>query len=421
MSNEAFSLPPFPLPVRVAMRAWEAAARIGIGIPDFDETRLVAEARRRTGLHYFGDEDFFVPMRRLLRAFEEEADLHLLGRAVMRGATVRALECRLRVRNLFDHHPELAALPIDRPVFITGLQRSGTTKMHRLLACAPELRPLTAVEGLRPVPMGRPIPDEPGDHARRARQARLAERGMKYLSPALFAIHPIEADAPEEDFFLFDVTFMSPAVDASLSVPSFTRWIREVDQRPLYEYVRQLIRLLLWQRPGRYLGKTPHYQENIDLLLDVFPEAKVIHTHRDPQKVVPSFASMMAHTGATLARHVDPREVGRRVLRQMANGVDRAIVSRSAVADDRVLDVHYLEVMRDPERQMHRIFEFLELRWDEAAKANVKRWLESNPQNKHGRHRYAPEHFGLDPDEIDERFKAYRERFDVEPEEPLAP
>lgn len=399
------------------MSAWEALSRFGIGIPDFDEARLIAEARKNTGLHHFGDEAFFLPMRRLLRAFEDEADLHLLGRAVMRGATVRALECRLRARNILDHHPEISDIPVEKPVFITGLQRSGTTKMHRLLSCAPELRALTAVEGLRPVPMGRPVPDEPGDYERRAREARLAERGLKYISPALFAIHPVEAEAPEEDFFLFDVTFMSPAVDASLSVPTFTRWIREGDQRPPYEYVRGLIQLLLWQRPGRYLGKTPHYQENIDILLDVFPGAKVIHTHRDPQKVVPSFASMMAHTGATLARHVDLHEVGRRVMRQMTNSVERAIIARSAVSDDRVLDVQYVDVMRDPENQMRRIHEFLELRWGDAAKANVRRWLEGNPQSKHGRHRYEAAHFGLDRDEIDERFKAYRERFSVASEE----
>lgn len=407
--------------MRILLALWEQAARVGIGRPDFEESKLIAEARRNTGLHHFGDDDFYLPMRRLLRAFEEEAELHLLGRAVMRGATVRALECRLRAQHILDHHPEIASMPVDRPVFVTGLQRSGTTKMHRLLSCAPELRHLTAVEGLRPVPMGRPIPNEPGDYARRARQARMAERGMKYLSPSLFAIHPIEAEAPEEDFFLFDVTFMSPAVDASLSVPTFTRWIREVDQRPPHEYVRRLIQLLLWQRPGRYLGKTPHYQENLVVLLDVFPGAKVIHTHRDPQRVVPSFASMMTHTGAMLSRRVDPFEVGQRVVQQMTHCVERAIAARDTTAGDRVLDVHYVDMMRDPEGQMRRVHEFLELDWNADSIRSMERWLRRNPQNKHGSHRYSLADFGLDPDEIDERFKAYRERFGVEREEQRSP
>ncbi len=411
-----FQVPPFPLPMRAVLGAWKLAARAGVGVPRFDEAKMIAEARRNTGLHHFGDDDFVEPMRRLFYSFEEEAGLHLLGRAVMRGAAVRALECRLKLSQLRDLHPELVAQPVERPVFITGMQRTGTTKLHRLLSCATELRHLPSVEALRPAPLGRPVANEPGDFERRARQAKIAEWGMKYLSPDLFAIHPIEADSPEEDVFLFDVTFISPAVDASLSVPSYTRWIREIDQRPPYAYVRRLIQLLLWQRPGRYLGKTPHYQENLDVLFDVFPDGKVIHTHRDPRKVVPSFASMMAHTGALLADDVDGAAVGRRVADQMANSVERAIVARRAVGEGRVLDVHYRDLIGDTMGTMRKVYDFLELEWSQASVSRMEKWVGANPQHKYGRHRYTLADFGLDGDELDERFKAYRERFGVERE-----
>lgn len=413
-SSQLFQVPPFPLPMRAALGAWKAAARLGIGVPDFDESKMIAEARRKTGLHHFGSDDFRVPMRRLLRAFDDEADLHLLGRAVLRGAAVRALECRLRLEHLSDLNPALATLPVERPVFITGMQRTGTTKLHRLLSCATELRHLSAVEALRPAPIGRPIANEPGDLEKRAREAKLAEWGMRYLSPDLFAIHPIEADSPEEDVFLFDVTFISPAVDASLSVPTYTRWIREIDQRPPYEYVRRLIQLLLWQRGGRYLGKTPHHQENLDVLFDVFPDAKVIHTHREPREVVPSFASMMAHTGALLTDDVDSSAVGRRVADQMANSVERAIVARRSVGEGRVLDVQYQELVGDTLGTMRRIYDFLELEWSDESVGRMQHWIGANPQHKYGRHRYTLEDFGLDGFELDERFKAYRERFGVE-------
>lgn len=411
-----FSVPPFPLAARIGLRAWGAAARVGLGRPDFDEARLIATARRNTGLHDFVDPSFRVPLRKMLHAFEEEADLHVLGRSVLRTATVRALEARLRLEHLCDLHPEIEARPVERPIFVTGLQRTGTTKLHRLLAAAPELRALSAVEGLRLAPMGRPVRDDPADFARRARDAKLAERGMRYLSPALFAIHPIEADAPEEDIFLFDATFVSPAVDASLAVPSYTRWIREVDQRPIHAYVRRLIQLLLWQRPGRYLGKTPHYQENLDVLLEVFPDVKVVHTHRDPARVVPSFASMMAHAGALLSRRDDPRAVGRRVVDQMSHAVERAIAARDAVPDGRVLDVHYLDLVRDPVATLRRVHAFLELDWTPESEARVRGWLGGNPQHKYGVHRYALADFGLEASEIEERFKGYRERFGVEAE-----
>jgi hypothetical protein len=298
------------------------------------------------------------------------------------------------------------------------MQRTGTTKLHRLLACAPELRWLSSAEGLNPAPLGRPVRDEPGELARRMAFAKRAERGMRFMSPALFAIHPIEADAPEEDVFLFDVTFVSPAVDASLSVPSYTRWIREIDQHPPYAYVRRLIQLLLWQgpegqRPMRYLGKTPHHQENLDVLFDVFPDAKVIHTHRDPLKVVPSFASMMAHAGAMLSRRIDPFEVGRRVADQMVNSVERAIVARAKVGEGRVLEVQYEDLVREPLRELRRVHDFVGLEWGPAAEERAKRWMAGNPQHKYGTHRYSLADFGLDEEELKARFKPYCERFGV--------
>lgn len=408
-----FRVPPFPLPARVGLGAWRVATKLGLPAPRFDEDELIASARRRTGLADFGAEDFRTPLRRLLAAFDEEADLHLLGRAVLRSSVVRALECRLRLEAIRAADPRLEATPVRAPVFITGMQRTGTTKLHRLLACAPELRYLSSVEGLNPAPLGRPGRQDADELAKRIGFAKRAENGMKYMSPALFAIHPIEADAPEEDVFLFDVTFISPAVDASLSVPSYTRWIREIDQRPPYAYVRRLIQLLLWQRPGRYLGKTPHHQENLDVLLDVFPDAKVIHTHRDPLRVVPSFSSMMAHAGAMLSRRVDPFEVGRRVADQMVNSVERAISVRARVAPGTVLDVHYADLVRDPIGELKRVHEFVGIDWNADAETRAKRWIAENPQHKYGTHRYALADFGLDPEELAARFKPYRERFGV--------
>jgi hypothetical protein len=331
----------------------------------------------------------------------------------MRNTIIRALECRLRLENLTNLHPEISEIPVLAPVFITGMQRTGTTKLHRLLSCAPELRALSAAEGLCPVLGGRPVRHDPAAEKKRIGLARTAERGMKYMSPALFAIHPIEAEAPEEDVFLFDLTFVSPAVDAALDVPSYTKWIREIDQVPPYRYVRQLIQLLLWQKPGRYLGKTPHHQENLDALFEVFPDARVIHTHRDPMRVVPSFSSMMAHAGAMLARNIDASQVGRRVVDQMVNSVERAIVARADLPPNSILDVDYDDLVERPLVEMQRIHEFIGLEWNANAEARTQEWIGDNPQHKYGTHRYELEDFGLDVDEIDARFKHYREHFYV--------
>jgi hypothetical protein len=408
-----FRIPAFPWPLRIGLAAWELAARLGVGRPALDENSLVTAARRKTGLHEFVDESFRIPMRRLLYSLEEEAGLHLLGRSVMRSSIIRALECRLRLENLCDLHPEIASIPVREPVFVIGLQRTGTTKLHRLLACDPRLRHLTAAEGLNPAPLGRPIRDEPGERERRVVHARTAEGGMRYVSPTLFAIHPIEADAPEEDVFLLDIAFISGAIDASLEVPSYSKFIRETDQREAYAYFRRLIQLLLWQTPGRYVGKTPHHLENLDALFAIFPDAKVIHTHRDPQKVVPSFSSMMAHAGSMLTNDIDPMRVGPRIASQAVNSVERAMAIRDQLPPGSVLDVHYADLMSDPMAEIERIYGFIGMELEPDVEQSMRAWMSQNPRHKNGPHRYGLSDFGFDGALLDSRFKRYRERFGV--------
>jgi hypothetical protein len=294
------------------MTGWRALQAVGVARTPLGEASLVAAARRASGLHEFVDESFREPLGRLLAALEEEARLHPLGRLLLRQSLVRALVNRLRLEDLCGRHAEIREQPVEAPVFIVGLQRTGTTLLHRLLTCEPALRPLLSWEALNPAPFPASLrgATTPPGRDPRMRLAETAERGLRYLAPDFFAIHPVEAHAPEEDVLLLDLSFMSPTADATLRVPGYSSWLRDTDQRPAYRYFRRIIQLLLWQRPGRWLGKTPHHLENLDVLLAVFPDAKIIQTHRDPVRVVASFCSMMAHGRALFSAEVDPREVG---------------------------------------------------------------------------------------------------------------
>ena len=120
----SFEAPRFPAPVRAVLAAWRVAQRAGIGRASLEEDSLIRAARRSTGLHDFVDESFRDPMQRMLTSLEEEADLHPLGRVIMRESLVRALVNRLRLEDLCDRHPEIAALPVEAPVFVVGLQRT---------------------------------------------------------------------------------------------------------------------------------------------------------------------------------------------------------------------------------------------------------------------------------------------------------
>jgi predicted TIM-barrel fold metal-dependent hydrolase len=401
----------FPVPVRLGLAAWRIAERAGIGRVPLSEASMVAAARRSTGLHEFVDESFRDPMRRMLASLEEEARLHPLGRTIMRESLVRALVNRLRLEDACARHPEIADIPVTAPVFVVGLQRTGTTMLQRLLTCEPRLRELAAWEGLNPAPF-------PGGLDRRGRDPRLrlartSERALRYLAPELFAIHPVEAEAPEEDIHLLDVTFVSPAVDAILRVPSYQAWFREVDQLPAYRYMKRLMQLLLWQRGGRWLGKTPHHLEYLDELLTVFPDARIVLTHRDPSRTVASFCSMMAHSRAMFSDAVDAVEIGAQIGAKAIRAVERLMDVRRRVDSEAFLDVLYQDVVADPLKEVRRVFDFIGLDLPPASEAAMQRWLADNRQTKHGIHHYELSDFGLDRSMLDPNFEAYRSRFGV--------
>jgi hypothetical protein len=403
-------------PVRALNAVWGALQRAGIGKPSLAPESLVRSARRQSGLSDLGA-DFDAPvtrdaLRRLLASLEGEADLHPFGRMVIRGTLVNLLVTRVRLEQLSKDHPEIPQTAVERPVFIAGLARTGTTLLHRLLGCEPRLRPLLSWEGLTPAPLPGEDP-APGEPDPRVRLAERAERALRYLSPGFFAIHPVEADGYEEDVLLQDGSFMSPTVDATMPVPGYSAWLHAADQRPMYRYFRKLVQLLLWQRAGTYLGKTPHHLENLPTLLEVFPGARVVVTHRDPAKVVPSFCSMMAHGRRLFSRRVDPIEIGRQFHAKQLAGVTDAMNARRELPADAFVDVHYADLMADPMKEVRRIYDFLglELRAETIEAMNAFR--RGNPKDRRGAHRYAAADFGLSREQLDRDFAAYREHYGI--------
>jgi hypothetical protein len=411
ITSRDYRRPHRPWPLRAANRALALPARLGIEAA-LDEASLVRAARRRSGLHFFGDESFREPLRRVVDALENGARLHPLGRWIARETLVRLLANRLRRQALWDLHGEIRAIPVESPVFIVGLQRTGTTVLHRLLALEPALRPLLSWEALNPAPLPRARARRDGSDPR-VRLAETAERALRWMAPDFFAIHPVEAHAPEEDVLLLDLCFMGTTPEASQHAPSLSRWLEEQDQRPAYRDLRGWIQLLLWQRPGRWLGKTPHHLEHLDALLSVFPDARIVQTHRDPAVVAASFCSMVCHARGVFSDAVDPIEVGRHWGRKQARMVGRAMEARDAAGSEHFLDVAYGDLVADPLKQVHRIYDFLGLRLAPETEARMQAWLAQHPQHRLGRHRYRLEDFGLDAARLEERFAAYRERFAI--------
>lgn len=396
-----------PRAIALANRLGRAASRVGLRAP-LDFGALMEAARRRTGLEDFGDPSFREPMAVLLDSIEREARLSPFGRVITRERLVSVLANRARVEAAVRADPGIASRPLAPPLVIIGLQRTGTTLLHRLLASNPRRRWLASWEALNPAPVERRGGEDP-----RIRDALRAERALSYLAPDFFAVHPVQARGPEEDVLLLDFAFRSTVPESTLRVPTYARWLEGVDQRPAYETMALLMRVLSSQRGGddRWLLKTPHHLEWLDVLFDVFPGTQIIWTHRDPVETVPSFCSMIAHGRGVFSDEVDPHEVGRDWSRKIARLVDRAVQTRSARGDASFIDVQYEDLVRDPIEQLRRIHAFTGEEFTADVERRAEEALAAHPQHAFGRHRYRVEDFGLTKAALRELFASYRARF----------
>lgn len=374
----------------------------------------MAAARRKTGLRDFGDESFRIGLHVLSAALEQEAQLHPFGRWIMRKRLIDALSVRLRVHAQLQKHPEIRQQVIAAPLVIVGLQRTGTTMLHRLLAADPETRALLSWEAINPVPDSK---QQPGAPDRRVRAAKQAEKGLRYLAPDFFAIHPVQAHAPEEDVLLKEFTFISAVPEAMARVPSYASWQASQDATPVYEYVKLLLQLLQWQRPGtRWVLKTPDHLGHLDVLLNVFPDARIIHTHRDPARTAGSYSSMLAQGCGVFSDTVDTRELAQHWHRNNVTAVAAAMRVRQQ-QPQAFIDVSYYDLIEDPIAQVQRIYEFAGMALTPKALAAMEASRKSNRKDKHGAHHYRLEDFNLTAEQVRADYADYRNFFDIPDED----
>lgn len=402
--------------VHVFNAAGAALRRAGMPLVSLDPEELMEAARHRIGLDDFGDGSFREGLSVLLDAYEHEARLNLAGRIVARADTLHLLANRLRIEADLKRYPAIAREEIRRPLFITGLPRSGTTLLHSLLAQDPGHRAPAGWEIMHPSPP----PEREQTHtdpriAKAERQIRWLDR----LAPDFKTIHPVSARQPEECIAITSHAFLSARFHTTYWVPSYEAWLERQDMRPAYAYHRRFLQHLQWRWPGdRWVLKSPAHLFTLPALFDVYPDALIVQTHRDPTKVLGSVASLSAMLQGAFSDEIDLSAIGRQVRDRWAAGLDHMRHARSTAGcdDGRFLDVHYSELTRDPMAVVRRIYTHFGFCLTPQAEARMRRFLAENPQNRHGVHRYSLSQFGLEREATTSRYEAYRAQFGVESE-----
>lgn len=388
--------------------------RIAPRWPSLDPDTIIAAAAAKAKAPPDDDPSFRDALPRLIASVHREAQLTFIGRVACRQSIEAGLEARFALYAHRARNPDIASQPIHRPVFIVGLPRTGTTILFNLLAQDPANRAPLGWEAQFPNP---PPETESYETDARIRKADKYFGQMEKMAPALPAIHEVGAQLPQECMPIMAHTLLSPQAYVTFNVPSYQAWVDDQDAAPAYRYHRHFLQHLQSRHMrDRWVLKSPVHLATLDALLDAYPDARIIFTHRDPAKTIPSLASLVYTVRGIASDAVDPHRVGQQQLEWWADAVDHAsaVRERYGGGEAQFFDIQFEDIVADPVQALARAYERFDLPWSGDVERRMRQFIVDNPRGKHGVHRYALDDFGLTAEEIWVRLGAYCERYGVQ-------
>ena len=372
---------------------------------------IVSSARERSGNTTWDDAEIREPLRILTEAIEGEANLTDMGLAVFTRNATEYLANRMRVEDWLASHPGILDAPVEKPTFVFGLPRTGTTLTINLLNEDPARRCFLRWEAFASTPPPRPEEFHAGPRYEAA-QAQI-DHSLKVM-PHISAIHHEDGDSPCECQFSMAPSFVSQVFDSQYNIPSYHRWfLDEADYLPAFRHQKRLLQLLQSQAPGRWTLKNPWHPLYLDALTEVYPDARLVMTHRDPVEVVGSACSLVWNVRRMFSESVDRAAIGRDMVETFVVMIARQNDFRRRHGRNAIHDVLYTEQLRDPLGTMRRLYAHFGEELSGEAAANMQRYLDDKPKDRFGKHSYDLADYGLTAGEIRERFADYCADFDV--------
>lgn len=408
-----------PLPVRLMNLAGEGASWIGLQPIKLSVESLLEKATANAGLTDFGGDEFRRPLALLIDGLEKEANLSLLGRLVARGDLLRTLENRLRMVDLFRRHPEIAEQPVERPIFVVGPPRSGTTIFHDLLAMDPDIRVPLTWETCYPLP-----PPETASFHTDPRIARVQADldRVDSLIPEFKKMHPMGAERAQECVAITSHDFASMIYQTQFDVSTYDRWVLDHDMRSPLQWHRRFLQLLQWKAPGKRWGlKSPQHLWHIQHVHREYPDALFVQTHRDPVRVLVSISSLVAALRRLSSDRVSLREIVEYYAMALAKGYDNTVAYRRSgnLPESQVVDLYFQDFIEDQVGSVRRAYQHFGLDLSDDAASAMQVFLDDNPADKHGRHLYSFADTEMDESELRGLFQCYQSYFDI-PSEPIS-
>ena len=373
---------------------------------------ILEAARQATGLSDFGDEGFMDGLTRLVNAVREEGNLHEGGKIGQPYGFVRLLSNRLRYIDDVKKHPEILDEKIEAPIIIAGLPRTGTSKLQRVLSGDPNVQTLQVWKLFNPAP----YPGEDFNNpVERIAYAKGVEEVFKTQYPGWMAMHPMEAEEPDEELFIMEMSFECAVSSMVARSPSFREYATHCDPTPTYDILHKMLQYLQWQDGGArgrpWIMKSPCHIGYLDTLFKFFPDAIVIHSHREPIETVPSFGQLIVELRKNSTDTIDPVEVAHEWFEYWASLTDKYLEVRDSLPMDQIVNATFDDICNNPLSVIEEVYKKSGRELTDDVIESCLSYEKRRPDKYWGSYKYSLEEFGITEEEVNERFKNYRALF----------
>ncbi|MDE2043154.1 MAG: sulfotransferase, partial [Alphaproteobacteria bacterium] len=369
-----------------------------------------ADARAQTGLDDFGDPTMFDGLNRLIDALNTEAKISETGAQRWSASITATLANRLKVEDYLKANPHLLDAPIEKPLFVFGLPRTGTTLAINLLTADPARRFFMRWEAMNTIP-----PAGPGaqrtDPRYHEEQARL-DMALKYL-PHITAMHHEDADSSTECQFAMAPAFCAQLYDSQAYIPSYSEWFLHTDYRPAFRYHKRLMQLLQQHNKGRWTFKNPWHPLYLDALHETYPDAQLVMTHRDPAEVVASACSLIFAVRQMFGDNVDPVACSDLLVHTFDLMIARVDAFEAKQGARSIHHILYTDLVTDPVGEMRKVYAKFGEPFRADAESAMQALMAAKPQNKFGKHEYKLEDYGLTRNQVHDHFADYIDRYGI--------
>jgi hypothetical protein len=375
--------------------------------------KLVAEARRRTGLSDFGPDTWQEGLGVLVRALNEEAALTRQGEDTLAERIVEQLVQRLRFERSWAEHPEVANEQIVSPVVGVGLGRTGSNALGFVMAQDPARRMLRAYEAMDPSPPVN-VADAGTDSDPRIAKAKAEHEVRRRDFPETMDKVPVNEDGrgPAECVFLLSFDFRSQLFEAWGRIPSYSTWLFACDMTPAYRYHKRILQMLQWQRgPKKWFIRSPPHMHGIFELGRVYPDARFVQTHRNVDAMIPSEAALFSSFLTSLTAEPDEPYLGRHLADVRVECLRRLMAFRDDGNEDRFFDIGFYDMAADPMGQIRKLYAWLGDDLSDLAAERMQKWWNENSAERQGARTYDPARYGVDAEDLRKRFAFYHDRY----------